>query len=729
MEKKYYGKLDLIRVIACIAILLYHIGILKGGYLAVCTFFVLSGYLSVISCFKKEKISLKEYYLNKLKKIYIPLLVTVFITILVVSLIPSIDWVNLKPETTSVLLGYNNYWQLNANLDYFVRHINSPFTHLWYIGILIQFDLIFPFLFMILRKLGRKVSKILPIILTIAPAILSFLCFTKLVNDGRIMNAYYGTFTRSFSFLAGISLGFIHAYYKHLVIKKLSLRKVVFIIYLAILGLMFLFVDAKSNLLNLSMILTTLVTMRLLSYSVTNSKYEIKFSNIISSLAKVSYEIYLVQYPVIFLIQDMKISSLIKVPLIIIITVIISYIIHYAINFKKGKGNVVKIGLLIIVSVLTLIGFGKYIITKDYTGQMKKLEADLNNNRKLIDKKQKEYEEKMKNQEDEWKKFLEDDDQTEEKLKEAVRNMKIVGVGDSVMELAVKNLYKEFPNGYFEAATNRTEKDAFEVIKDLKDKKILGDVLLLNIGTNGYCNVSCKEKLIDIVGDDVTIFWVNATRPDYDVFNDFLIEFAEKHDNVHIIDWITVMKENPGYLIRDGVHPNVKGCGFYAETLYNKIYEYYLNEYKSQKEEKIKEHEQEQKNKLTFIGNDLLVGIFDELDETYPKSEFIIDQDFTYKSLNNTLKDKKVSDNIIFMFDKKADITKKEYNNLIETYKDKNIYIIDTTNSLKFNNDNVKVINFKLKDKYTMVDGIHLTDDGNKALLDLIKNNIKKTDK
>ena len=81
------------------------------------------------------------------------------------------------------------------------------------------------------------------------------------------------------------------------------------------------------------------------------------------------------------------------------------------------------------------------------------------------------------------------------------------------------------------------------------------------------------------------------------------------------------------------------------------------------------------------------------------------------------------------MFDKKADITKKEYNNLIETYKDKNIYIIDTTNSLKFNNDNVKVINFKIKDKYTMVDGIHLNEEGNEALFELIKNNIKKTDK
>ena len=55
MNYKYYKRLDFIRVFSCLAVLLYHIGILKGGYLAVCTFFVLSGYLSVISSFKKEK--------------------------------------------------------------------------------------------------------------------------------------------------------------------------------------------------------------------------------------------------------------------------------------------------------------------------------------------------------------------------------------------------------------------------------------------------------------------------------------------------------------------------------------------------------------------------------------------------------------------------------------------------------------------------------------------------
>ena len=138
-SKGYFKDIDYIRLIACLGVLFYHLNVLKGGFLAVCVFFVLSGYLSCISAFKKKKFSLKDYYKNKFIKLYIPLLLVVMLTIGVVSLIPSINWMNLKPETFSVLLGYNNFWQLNANLDYFAMHINSPFMHLWYIAILLQF--------------------------------------------------------------------------------------------------------------------------------------------------------------------------------------------------------------------------------------------------------------------------------------------------------------------------------------------------------------------------------------------------------------------------------------------------------------------------------------------------------------------------------------------------------------------------------------------------------------
>ena len=67
-SKKYYKDLDLIRLVACIAVFLYHLGILKGGYLAVCIFFVLSGYLSFNSSFNKEKFSILNYYFSRLKK-------------------------------------------------------------------------------------------------------------------------------------------------------------------------------------------------------------------------------------------------------------------------------------------------------------------------------------------------------------------------------------------------------------------------------------------------------------------------------------------------------------------------------------------------------------------------------------------------------------------------------------------------------------------------------------
>ena len=60
MKKDYYKQLNSIRLVSCIAILLYHLGVLKCGFLAVCSFFVISGYLSFISLFNNSKLSFKD---------------------------------------------------------------------------------------------------------------------------------------------------------------------------------------------------------------------------------------------------------------------------------------------------------------------------------------------------------------------------------------------------------------------------------------------------------------------------------------------------------------------------------------------------------------------------------------------------------------------------------------------------------------------------------------------
>ena len=111
-NNKHFKYIDILRIFSCIMIFLYHLNMLKGGFLAVSIFFVISGYLSTIKLFKKEKISFKEFYLNKLFRLYLPMLIVVFVSIGVIKLFLDVNWFNLKPEVTSIILGYDNFWQV-----------------------------------------------------------------------------------------------------------------------------------------------------------------------------------------------------------------------------------------------------------------------------------------------------------------------------------------------------------------------------------------------------------------------------------------------------------------------------------------------------------------------------------------------------------------------------------------------------------------------------------------
>ena len=75
-NNKHFKYIDILRIFSCIMIFLYHLNMLKGGFLAVSIFFVISGYLSTIKLFKKEKISFKEFYFD-----YQPWITLIYIAI------------------------------------------------------------------------------------------------------------------------------------------------------------------------------------------------------------------------------------------------------------------------------------------------------------------------------------------------------------------------------------------------------------------------------------------------------------------------------------------------------------------------------------------------------------------------------------------------------------------------------------------------------------------------
>ena len=742
MKKVNYIKhLDVLRAISCVSILLYHLDILKGGYLAVCTFFVLSGYLTCTSSLKKEEFSFKSYYKNLFLRIYLPLLSVVFITIFVLSFIPNLSLISLKPETTSIIGGYNNFWQLSANLDYFARHADSPFIHLWYISILIQFDVVWPLIYIGIKKLKVEFGKFLPLLVLFVLSIISTGYFYFASTKGNIMFVYYNSFSRVFSLLWGVFLAYLHHYYGIISLKrfkKIPLAKMMICLYLLVLILLFIFIDSKSKIFNIGMILATIVSLRIISYAnllISDKKPLKKFVKYISSI---SYEVYLVQYPVIYLYQFTLLNSFIKIVLMLITIFIFSSIIHFALNFKSGfkRNRIIKIVVFLIIIILSLVGVYKYIVSEDYTKEMKALENQLNENEKMMVAKQEEYQAKLKEEEEEYSKMLDSLEVSDEELKEIVQKIPVVGIGDSVLLGAVNNLYKKFPNGYFDGKVSRSIWAGVTLLQELNTKNLIKEVVVINLGANGDCSANCKSEIMKLTGDK-KVFWLTVTNDQNVHVNDKLKTMASEYDNLYIIDWENISKGHEDYFYGDGIHLTIPGREAYTEAIYEAIYKVYKEEQKIKKENAIKEYEESLKVKLSFYGNDLLLNAFDFFQDDFENAKFNINKDYTFKLLKEELakdnEEKTLNHRIVLAFDNKLMLNKSDYEELINIYKDNEINIVLLNNQeLDFESDRVNIINFydelKVHEDYLMVDKIHLTETGNKAFKELLVKLVNKED-
>lgn len=730
-EKKYYKYLDIVRILLCISILLYHMGILKGGYLAVCSFFVLSGYLSCISSFNQNKFSLLKYYKSRFIKIYIPLCITVFISIFVISKFSNIIWLNLKPETTSVLLGYNNFWQIFVNNDYFAHQMNSPFMHLWYVSILMQLELVFPFIFMALKKIGDKISKLIPLIILFILAIGSAYCFC---SSPSITISYYSTISRLFPFVLGMALGFLHHYYGKQISKKIKngrLCFVFFLLYVVILASLFIYIDASSPYFEICMILVSIITLRLTDYATIMVQKKDGFTNkIFRFLANISYEIYLVQYPVIFLMPYINIPglNLYKNVLILLSTFVFSYMIYASLNNFK-KLNKWKLALCTILVCLSGFGGNIYIVQKDYTLEMQNLEKQLSKNEIEMHQKQEAFMASFEEENRNYQIALDEIEQDEDKLKDVVTNLPVIGIGDSVMLGAIENLYETFPNGYIDAKVSRTAWLVNGIIEDLKQKKMFGNPIIINLGANGDCSEACKIEIMESC-EGKEVFWVNVTN-DIDVnVNSKLEKLSAKYANLHIVDWEKISKGHPEYFIADSIHLTSTGRKAFADAIYDSIYNYYLEEYNIKKQEVVDEYNHNLKTKISFYGNDILIGAFNNIEASFENANFIIDQNFDYikvkQQLEQFIEDDSLTYKLVFAFDNHA-ISKEEYEELITLCKGHQIYIVSTGEDLSsLNSENVKVIPFNKEiDAYLMADKRHLNEEGNARLSRLLKDTIK----
>ena len=732
-KKNYYTRLDTLRILACLAVFLYHLGYLKGGYLAVCSFFVLSGYLSYQSAYQRENFSLKEYYKKRFEKIYIPFAVVVLFSIGVISLIPSINWLSLKPEVTSTLLGYNNFWQLKANLDYFARHADSPFMHFWYMGILLQFELIFPLFYLFLKKIEEKTKEYIPgiilgLITIISTLYFGYQCYTS--ND--LMVLYYHTLTRCFSLFLGVWIGWIHTHYHSLYFHHVDSR-ILLVLYSLLLKVFYFFIGNDSPYFMVSMILTTIITARMITYGTVASKEELKlFDKVQQYFSKISYEIYLFQYPILFIFQIIVLKEYIKTPLIILTTILLSMGLHFALQEEQRK----KIHLyqILVIGIFTLVscyGLNCYVLAEDHTEEMNLLKAQLTMNEQTIANKQEEYIQRLKQEEEQLNATLLEIEQNEAGLEEYVHHLPIIGVGDSVMLGAFACLYEQFPNGYFDAKVSRTDYEANRILQSIKSQGFLGDPIIINLGTNGQCGASCQYTILNTI-ENRKLFWINVVN-DWSVHvNAGLNQLAQDNANVTVIDWAGISAGHDDYFVADGIHLTRTGCQEYARSIYQAIYQSYKNEIEQRKVQLLKDHEHSLNQKIAFYGKDNLINSYSSIEKEFSDYELEFHASFDnttshiLEDIQEASKTSSFPKHIVLVLDSSMELSEEEIHTLEEL--NSNVYLI-TLDSTSYTGP-IHLIDFSKEIQkypdYLMVDKIHLSELGTQELLKILLTEIQK---
>lgn len=207
--KEYRLDLDALKGVCIIAVVLFHCGLLRSGYLGVDVFFVINGFLIIPSLFKHVE-SNNFSYVDFLKKRTIRLFPLVILLCFVSLILGGIFMLPFEYErltrsvVSSLFLSENlrsaftfgNYWEILN--DY------SPLFHLWYIGVLFEFYIVFPLLVLLLKKIAnvfKKENETIFIRLSMAIFALSLIAYLFIPIDSSYK--FYLLPFRLFELLAG----------------------------------------------------------------------------------------------------------------------------------------------------------------------------------------------------------------------------------------------------------------------------------------------------------------------------------------------------------------------------------------------------------------------------------------------------------------------------------------------------------------------------------------------
>jgi peptidoglycan/LPS O-acetylase OafA/YrhL len=205
---RHLPALDGLRGLAIAGVLLFHTGLMSGGFLGVDLFFVLSGFLITSLLLREARttgtVGLVSFWGRRVRRL-VPALATMLVTVTLVV------WGTASPDLVRTTLSDGPWVQANLvnwhliaeSAAYWDRFgPGRVFEHLWSIAVEEQFYLAWPPVVVAVAAFGRRLDQRVGLVAALV-SVGSLVAMIALTGPGDPTRVYTGTDTRAFSLLLG----------------------------------------------------------------------------------------------------------------------------------------------------------------------------------------------------------------------------------------------------------------------------------------------------------------------------------------------------------------------------------------------------------------------------------------------------------------------------------------------------------------------------------------------
>ena len=191
-----------LRGFAVLAVLLFHINptIVKGGFLGVDIFFVISGFVITQSLARgtgSYSAQITDFYRRRAKRILPVSLVVIVLTAIATRIfLAPVDFKRFGLDAVATTLFAGNIRFAGQGNNYLNQSVSpTPFLHYWSLGVEEQFYLIWPLLFLFFFK---KRKNLIPFFFAFSTV------FAIWYTNQAAVNSFYFPISRAWEFLAGV---------------------------------------------------------------------------------------------------------------------------------------------------------------------------------------------------------------------------------------------------------------------------------------------------------------------------------------------------------------------------------------------------------------------------------------------------------------------------------------------------------------------------------------------